>query len=45
MADVVDRKHGRRRGPGPAKGGSRKLAILGVFLLVVLAVAAFALTR
>ncbi|MDR6790996.1 hypothetical protein [Pseudarthrobacter oxydans] len=44
MADAMDRKHGRRRGPGPAKG-SRRLAVLVVFVLVVLAVAAFALTR
>ncbi|TLM85751.1 hypothetical protein FDW84_08010 [Pseudarthrobacter sp. NamE5] len=42
---VIERKHGRRRGPGPAKGGSRQLAVLGVVLVVVLAVVAFALTR
>ncbi|WP_256248102.1 hypothetical protein [Pseudarthrobacter sp. R1] len=44
MTDVI-RKHGRRRGPGPAQGGGRQLAILGTVLLIVLAVAAFALTR
>lgn len=45
MADAITPKHGRRRGPGPAKGGGKKLALLGVFLVIVLAVAAFALTR
>ncbi|MFB9404964.1 MULTISPECIES: hypothetical protein [Pseudarthrobacter] len=45
MADAMNRKHGRRRGPGPAKGSRRQLAVLGIFVLVVLAVAAFALTR
>ncbi|WP_163167248.1 hypothetical protein [Arthrobacter sp. Alg241-R88] len=45
MTDVI-RKHGRRRGPGPAQGGGKQLAILGtVVLLIVLAVAALALTR
>ena len=45
MANVIERKHGRRRGPGPAKGGSLQLAVLGVVLAVVLAVVAIALTR
>ncbi|MGF9648083.1 hypothetical protein AAIH32_08925 [Pseudarthrobacter oxydans] len=44
MTDVI-RKHGRRRGPGPAQGGGKQFAILGTVLLIVLAVAAFALTR
>lgn len=44
MANVIP-KHGRRRGPGPATGGGKQLAILGTVLLIVLAVAAFALTR
>ncbi|WP_156507382.1 hypothetical protein [Arthrobacter sp. OY3WO11] len=45
MADGVNRKRGRRRGPGPAKGSRRQLAVLGVVILLVLAVAAFVLTR
>ncbi|WP_199775264.1 hypothetical protein [Arthrobacter sp. PGP41] len=45
MANVIERKHGRRRGPGPAKGGRPPLVILGVVLLVVLVLAAYVLMR
>lgn len=45
MANVIERKHGRRRGPGPAKGGRPPLVILGVLSAVALVLAAYFLMR
>ncbi|MDF2048444.1 MULTISPECIES: hypothetical protein [unclassified Arthrobacter] len=46
MANVIERRHGRRRGPGPAKGNGQPLAVLGVVVLMIAAlVTAYALMR
>ncbi|UEL27757.1 hypothetical protein [Pseudarthrobacter sp. L1SW] len=41
MANAIERKHGRRRGPGPATGGRRPVVILAAVLVLAAALAAY----
>lgn len=45
MAEVVNRKHGRRRLPTESKRGVQPYVIVNVVLVIGLVVAAFALAR
>ncbi len=45
MAQVIARKHGRRRQPQQATRGVQKFALFGVVLLVGVATVAYALMR
>ncbi|MDQ0000549.1 hypothetical protein J2W15_004069 [Pseudarthrobacter sulfonivorans] len=45
MAEVIERRHGRRRSPTPVKRGFPRVALLSLVLLVGVAIIAFALTR
>ena len=45
MANVIEGKHGRRRGPGPAKGGRQSLVVFGAVSVVVLVLGAYFLMR
>lgn len=45
MAEVINRKHGRRRMAKEAKRGIQPYVIVNLVLAIALAIAAFALTR
>lgn len=45
MAEVVNRKHGRRRLPTESKRGVQPYVIVNVVLVIGLVIAAFALAR